>query len=70
MSTERAEIMLIDEARLTGARQSQACKIIGISTGILQRWQQENTHDGRIDAKQPKSKPCQMSNLGIYFTHA
>jgi len=52
MSTERAEIIkLIDEARLTGARQSQACKIIGISSRTLQRWQQDDTHDGRIDAK-------------------
>ena len=52
MSTERAEIIkLIDEARLTGARQSQACKIIGISSRTLQRWQQDVTHDGRIDAK-------------------
>ena len=52
MSTERAEIIkLIDEAKMSGARQSKACKIIGISCRTLQRWQQDDTHDGRIDAK-------------------
>jgi len=52
MSTERAEIIkLIDEARMSGARQSNACKIIGISCRTLQRWRQDDTQDGRIDAK-------------------
>ena len=52
MSTERAEIIkLMDEARMSGARQSKACEIIGISCRTLQRWQQDDTHDGRIDAK-------------------
>ncbi len=52
MSTERVEIIkLIEEARMSAARQSQACKIIGISCRTLQRWQQDDTHDGRIDAK-------------------
>lgn len=52
MSTKRAEIIkLIDEARVSGARQSNACKIIGISCRTLQRWRQDDTHDGRIDAK-------------------
>jgi len=52
VSTERAEIIkLIDEARISGARQPQACEIIGISTRTLQRWQQDDTHDGRIDAR-------------------
>ena len=55
MSTERAEIIkLIDEAMLTGARQSQACKIIGISSRTLQRWQQDDKQDeiGRASCRE------------------
>ena len=52
MSSERAEIIeLVNEALESGARQSQACEIIGISSRTLQRWQQDDAHDGRIDAK-------------------
>jgi len=52
VNTDRVEIIkLIDEARTSGARQTQACKIIGISSRTLQRWQQDDVHDGRIDAK-------------------
>ena len=39
MKEERKEIIeLIAQAQETGARQSEACKIIGISTRTLQRW--------------------------------
>ena len=70
MSTERAEIIkLIDEARMSGARQSQACRIIGISCRTLQRWQQDDTHDGRIDAKHaPANKLTAMERKRIIRT--
>ena len=70
MSTERAEIIkLIDEARMSGARQSQACRIIGISCRTLQRWQQDDTHDGRIDAKHaPANKLTAMERQHIIQT--
>lgn len=70
MSSERTEIMkLVDEAVLSGARQSQACKIIGISSRTLQRWQQDNTQDGRIDAKHtPANKLSEMERQRIIQT--
>ncbi len=70
MSTERAEIIrLIDEARLAGARQSQACKIIGISGRTLQRWRQGDTPDGRIDANHaPANKLTEMEKQRIIQT--
>ncbi len=53
MSDERGEIIsLITDARNSGARQSEACKIIGISAKTLQRWRQPDNHqDGRLDAQ-------------------
>ena len=53
MKEERKEIIeLIAQAQETGARQSEACKIIGISTRTLQRWEREdNEQDGRLEAK-------------------
>ncbi len=53
MSSERAEIIeLVNKSRVSGARQSQACEVVGISTKTLQRWKQDgNAHDGRLDAK-------------------
>ncbi len=53
MSHERDEIVrLINVARDTGARQSAACEIIGISAKTLQRWHRpDNVGDGRLDAK-------------------
>ena len=70
MSTERAEIIkLIDEARMSGARQSNACKIIGISCRTLQRWRQDDTQDGRIDAKHaPANKLTAMERQRIIQT--
>lgn len=59
MKSERAEIIeLIDEARNSGARQEQACEVIGISSKTFQRWKQpDNEQDGRIEAKHtPKNK--------------
>lgn len=57
MSDERLELMtLIKKARDSGARQSTACEIVGISPKTLQRWSQEdNLQDGRIEATQSPS---------------
>ena len=59
MSDDRHEIItLITAARRSGARQSEACKIIGISAKTLQRWHQSDSHqDGRVDAqREPANK--------------
>jgi len=63
MSKNRSELMtLIKEARDSGARQSTACEIIGLSPKTLQRWSQSDTlQDGRIDAK--KSPSNKLSEL-------
>ncbi len=63
MSDERVEIMtLIEEARNSGARQSAACKIMGLSPKTLQRWSQSQSHqDGRVDARQ--SPPNKLTEL-------
>ncbi len=63
MSDERVEIMtLIEEARNSGARQSTACKIMGLSPKTLQRWSQSQSHqDGRVDARQ--SPPNKLTEL-------
>lgn len=63
MSQEREEIlMLIDEARVAGARQSQACQVIGISAKTYQRWSQsDNTGDGRLEvAREPHNKLSEL----------
>ncbi len=59
MSAERKDcIELVNEARGSGARQSTACTIIGISCKTLQRWERpDNTQDGRLDARhEPSNK--------------
>jgi transposase InsO family protein len=59
MSTERTlMIELIEQARASGARQSKACKAVGISAKTFQRWvKPDNQVDGRLDAKhEPKNK--------------
>ncbi len=52
MSQDRGTIIeLIKQARQSGARQSAACDIIGISAKTLQRWHYpDNTQDGRQTA--------------------
>ncbi len=63
MSDDRIEIMtLIKEARHSGARQSRACEIMGLSPKTLQRWSQSQSHqDGRIEAKQnPSNKLTEL----------
>jgi transposase InsO family protein len=48
----------INEAQLNGARQNEACKVVGISVKTYQRWAQSKTQqDGRIEAEHcPKNK--------------
>jgi len=68
MSKEREEIIrLVAAAQASGARQSQACGIIGISAKTLQRWHQpENRQDGRLDAKhEPANKLTALEHQRI-----
>lgn len=53
MSAQRVEaLQLIDEASTSGARQSKACAVIGISAKTYQRWGRPgNEQDGRLQAK-------------------
>lgn len=63
MSQERDDILvLIDEARVAGARQSEACKVIGISAKTYQRWTKpDNVKDGRSDAaREPRNKLSEL----------
>ena len=52
MTAERTQIIsLVSQAQASGARQSLACEVIGLSPKTLQRWNQSNTgRDGRLDA--------------------
>ena len=52
MKAERTTIIsLISQAQASGARQSLACEIVGISPKTLQRWRKPGTvQDGRLDA--------------------
>jgi transposase InsO family protein len=68
MINERQKtIALIDEARASGARQTHACKAIGISAKTYQRWvKPDNQKDGRIDAKHaPKNKLTELERQRI-----
>lgn len=63
MKAEREKIItLINQAQTSGARQSKACEIVGISAKTLQRWQQpENKEDGRPDAPhEPANKLTEL----------
>jgi putative transposase len=68
MSHERTEIIeLIEQARVSGARQSQACNSIGISAKTYQRWAKpDNLQDGRLDAKhEPKNQLTDLERQRI-----
>lgn len=59
MNSDRKEILsLVDEARTAGARQSEACKVIGISTKTVQRWSNsDSANDGRLETgREPPNK--------------
>lgn len=68
MSTERTDMIeLIEQARAAGARQSLACKTLGISAKTFQRWvKPDNQRDGRLDAKHvPKNKLTELERQRI-----
>ncbi len=68
MSSERKEIItLINDARASGARQSEACECIGISAKTFQRWiRPDNGRDGRLDAKhEPGNKLSELERQRI-----
>ena len=68
MSKQREEIInLINEAQESGARQSRACEIIGISAKTLQRWCRPGTsQDGRANAKhESANKLTALERQGI-----
>ncbi len=63
MSAERKDIIKhINEACGSGARQSQACEIMGISAKTFQRWSRPDTaQDGRLDAHhEPANKLSEL----------
>ena len=65
---ERQTILrLVKEASDAGARQKQACEVIGISAKTLQRWSQSsNEKDGRIEAiHSPMSKLTELERQRI-----
>lgn len=48
----QAILALIDEARISGARQSKACEIARVSVKTYRRWRHpDNTEDGRLQAQ-------------------
>ena len=68
MTEERGDIIaLISEARAHGARQAQACSIIGISAKTLRSWMCDgNPQDGRIEAKhKPANKLTEVERQRI-----
>lgn len=71
MKSERAEMIeLINEARKSGARQAQACDVVGISSRTLQRWENpDNEQDGRIEAKhEPSNKLSELERQRVLNT--
>lgn len=68
MSHERTEMIgLVEQARASGARQSQACEMMGISAKTLQRWvKPDNRQDGRLNAKhEPKNKLTELERQRV-----
>jgi len=68
MKHERVRIIeLVNEARDSGARQSQACESIGISAKTFQRWNKpENEQDDRINAhREPANKLTEFERQQI-----
>lgn len=71
MKQDREEIIrLINDAQAGGARQSNACDIVGISAKTLQRWMHaDNERDGRKDAiRTPKNKLTEIERRRIIRT--
>lgn len=68
MSYEREQVIsLVDTATKTGARQSMACDIIGISAKTIQRWRQpKNAGDQRLDTQcEPANKLTELERQRI-----
>lgn len=68
MKAERKDIIChLNEACQSGARQAEACEVIGISAKTLQRWHnQDNLQDGRIDAHHsPANKLTELERQRI-----
>ena len=68
MNNQREEIIQwISEASKSGARQSKACDIIGISAKTLQRWSRsDNVQDGRLDSQhEPPNKLTEIERQRI-----
>ena len=59
-------IQLINEAINQGARQKQACEVVGIATRTLQNWQHAGTQDQRQQAKKtPVNKLSDQERTAI-----
>ncbi len=57
---------LINEAMNQGARQKQACEVVGISTRTLQHWRQAGTQDQRQQVKKtPANKLSEQERAAI-----
>lgn len=68
MKAERKNIIShINEASQLGARQAEACEVIGISVKTLQRWRnQDNLQDGRVEAyHRPANKLTELERQRI-----
>lgn len=68
MNSKRKDIIeFLNEAQKSGARQSKACEIIGISAKTLQRWKRRgNEQDGRIEAnREPKNKLTELERQRV-----
>ncbi len=58
MTTERNQIiLLIQEAQQSGARQSKACEVIGMSAKTFQRWRLNQAKDVQDRRLEPKHSP-------------
>jgi len=70
-AAERVNILMwVGEAIATGARQSRACTLIGLSGKTLQRWREPNNQeDGRINKlESPKNKFSELERQRIIST--
>lgn len=68
MSNDRTEIIgLIIDAGISGARQSNACDIVGISAKTFQRWVKSDRQiDGRLERNdEPKNKLSELERQQI-----
>ena len=69
---EKAQyIQWIDNACRQGARQSKACKVVGIHAKTLQRWKQADClKDKRTVRKhQPSNQLCEFERAQIVYGH-